>query len=219
MRYRRKSRVHQNRGMALQELRQTSMAARHSYSVTPVWGNDVMCRFRLVLVVETSARNADMRLDDRKSNTCTDPFVRRCFAYVVGRARKTASDTDTTARSQSFARELRRQSPYLPPTREPLARTGRERDLVGSLAEQIRRNVAKRRRWLTARARCESTNQRRQQEEIRGTVPFSGSIEVSIPACHAGDPGSIPGRRVFAPARQRTCAYFDLPIKRIYPSG
>ena len=30
-----------------------------------------------------------------------------------------------------------------------------------------------------------------------GRISFSGSIEVSIPACHAGDPGSIPGRRVF----------------------
>jgi hypothetical protein len=32
------------------------------------------------------------------------------------------------------------------------------------------------------------------------SVTFSGSIVVSIPACHAGDPGSIPGRRVFTAA-------------------
>ena len=29
------------------------------------------------------------------------------------------------------------------------------------------------------------------------TVQFRDSIVVSIPACHAGDPGSIPGRGVF----------------------
>ena len=31
-----------------------------------------------------------------------------------------------------------------------------------------------------------------------------GSIVVSIPACHAGDPGSIPGRGVF---RSALCAH------------
>ena len=29
-------------------------------------------------------------------------------------------------------------------------------------------------------------------------IIFRGSIVVSIPACHAGDPGSIPGRGVFS---------------------
>jgi hypothetical protein len=33
-------------------------------------------------------------------------------------------------------------------------------------------------------------------------VKFRGSIVVSIPACHAGDPGSIPGLGAFLSTRQ-----------------
>ena len=33
--------------------------------------------------------------------------------------------------------------------------------------------------------------------QLKLSEPILGSIVVSIPACHAGDPGSIPGRGAF----------------------
>lgn len=42
----------------------------------------------------------------------------------------------------------------------------------------------------------------RQRTSVRGTLPVLGSIVVSIPACHAGDPGSIPGREALFTRQQ-----------------
>ena len=44
------------------------------------------------------------------------------------------------------------------------------------------------------------------------------SIEVSIPACHAGDPGSIPGGRVFSPLRWSLCKR-RWPLTQPWSSG